>query len=154
MKSSIKKGIDFIFYLVGGFDARYEQPFMELYNSLPYKEKIILVGFTKNVSEYYAKADIFLFPSHGEGLSNAFLEALANNLVCITYNNTSFPELQKLGLYCHLCDNRNIESVKNTLLESGTHLSEEISSASANRQIIEHIFNTERVIRDYLTLLK
>ncbi|MDD2951434.1 MAG: glycosyltransferase [Sulfuricurvum sp.] len=149
-----KKGIDFIFYLVGGFDARYEQPFMELYNSLPYKEKIILVGFTKNVSEYYAKADIFLFPSHGEGLSNAFLEALANNLVCITYNNTSFPELQKLGLYCHLCDNRNIESVKNTLLESGTHLSEEISSASANRQIIEHIFNTERVIRDYLTLLK
>jgi glycosyltransferase involved in cell wall biosynthesis len=149
-----KKGIDFVFYLVGGFDARYEQPFMQLYDSLPYKEKIILVGFTKNVAEYYAKADIFLFPSHGEGLSNAFLEALSNDLVCIVYNNTSFPELQELGLYCHLCENRNIESVKNTLLESVTHLSEQISMASSNRQIMERILNTQREINEYLALLK
>lgn len=149
-----EKGIDFIFYLVGGFDAHYEQPFMQLHDSLPYKEKIILVGFTKNVTDYYAKADIFLFPSHGEGLGNAFLEALANNLVAIAYNNTSFPELQELGLYCHLCENRNIESVKITLLESVIHLSEQRSIATANRQILERLFNTEREVKEYLTLLK
>jgi glycosyltransferase involved in cell wall biosynthesis len=148
-----EKGIDFIFYLVGGLDAHYEQPFMELYDSLPYKEKIILVGFTKNVADYYAKADIFLFPSHGEGLGNAFLEALSNDLVCITYNNTSFPELQELGLYCHLCENRNIESVKNALLESVTHLSDQISLATHNRQTMERIFSMQREINEHLDLL-
>lgn len=147
------KGIDFIFYLVGGFDARYEQAFMELYHSLPYKEKIILVGFTKNVQEYYAKSDIFVFPSHGEGLGNAFLEALANDLVCIAYENTSFPEIKGLGLYCHLCENKNIESIKSVLLESVANISAEKSNTISNRQLVESIFNTQREINDYLSLL-
>jgi glycosyltransferase involved in cell wall biosynthesis len=147
------KGIDFIFYLVGGFDERYEQPFMELYNSLPYKEKIVLVGFTKNVQEYYAKSDIFLFPSYGEGLSNAFLEALANDLVCISYNNTSFPELKELGLYFHICDNRNIESIQTILIESASNISIGKSIAVDNRQLVKNIFNTQREINEYLNLL-
>ena len=148
-----EKGIDFVFYLVGGFDARYEQPFMELYHSLPYKEKIILVGFTKNVADYYAKADIFLFPSYGEGLSNAFLEALANELICICYDNTSFPELKELGLYFHICDNRNIESVQTTLIESSSNIPMEKSYSSSNWKLVKNIFYPQREINEYLDLL-
>jgi len=53
------------------------------------------VGFSDNVQQYLQTADVFLFPSHGEGLGNAFIEALANNLICISYDNTTFPEFQE-----------------------------------------------------------
>lgn len=147
------QGIDFTFYLVGGFDEKYQSHFMEQYDSLPYKEKIILVGFTKNVQEYYAKSDIFLFPSYGEGLSNAFLEALANELVCISYDNTSFPELKELGLYFHICDNQNIESIQKTLIQCVSNISTEKSMAVDNRQLVRNIFNPQREINEYLNLL-
>lgn len=148
-----EKEIDFIFYLVGGFDARYEQPFMELYDSLPYKEKIILVGFTKNVTEYYAASDIFLFPSHGEGLSNAFLEALAHELVCISYKNTSFPELQELGAFMHQCDDRNIDAIKIVLGAIVQNLPQELSLAQKNSDFIRQNFSTMQEVEKYLEIL-
>jgi glycosyltransferase involved in cell wall biosynthesis len=148
------KGIDFIFYLVGGFDVRYEQTFMEQYEALPYKEKIVLVGFTKNVGEYYVKSDIFLFPSYGEGLSNAFLEALANELICISYANTSFPELQELGTHIHLCNDRDIDSLKRTLLSTVKNLPYEKIEAVKNYDFTKHYFSIDREIKDYLYILK
>jgi len=74
--------------------------------SVSYKEHIKLVGFTNDVQSYLNRSDIFLFPSYGEGLGNAFIEALSNNLVCISYNNTSFSELQNLGFYFKMCEER------------------------------------------------
>lgn len=148
-----EKGIDFIFYLVGGFDPRYEQPFMELYNSLPYKEKIILVGFTKNVADYYAKADIFLFPSHGEGFGNAFLEALAYDLVCISYANTSFIEFKELGFYFHLTENKNLEALKSTLIQTKENLLLEKLKLSTNQKLLLETFNINKELNEYLALL-
>lgn len=145
--------IDFIFYLVGGFDQPYEQPFMELYHSLPYKDKIVLVGFTKNVQEYYAKVDIFLFPSYGEGFGNAFVEALANNLICISYANTSFIEFKELGFNFHLCENKNIESLKKILLKTIENLSLEKSKLSENQRLVEEIFSLNEEVSEYQKLL-
>ena len=56
----VKNNIDFVFYIVGGFDEKYQDEFMKLYNSLEYKDKIELVGFTNEVTSYFAKSDIFL----------------------------------------------------------------------------------------------
>ena len=86
-----KKDIDFIFYIVGGFQDKYKDEFMKIYKNLKYKDKIILTGFSKEVEKYLQISDIFLFPSHGEGLGNSFLEALSAGLKCISYDNTVFP---------------------------------------------------------------
>ncbi len=147
------QGIDFTFYLVGGFDEKYQARFMEQYDSLPFKDKIILVGFTKNVAEYYAKSDIFLFPSYGEGLSNAFLEALANELICISYDNTSFPELKELGAYMHLVNNRNVNALKSTLLEVVSNLSDEQLQSKKNFAFTRTYFSQEQEINQYLSIL-
>lgn len=147
------KGIDFIFYLVGSFDERYEQRFMELYHSLPYKEKITLVGFTKNIADYYAKSDIFLFPSYGEGFGNAFVEALVNELICIAYNNTSFPEFQELGFYFHLCENKNINYLQTTLINIIQNLSSEQLKVLNNQSVVSQFFNPKREMEDYLSYL-
>lgn len=149
-----ENSIDFIFYLVGEFDEKYQSSFMEQYNSLPYKDKIVLVGFTKNVQEYYAASDIFLFPSYGEGLSNAFLEALAHTLVCICYDNTSFPELKELGAFIHLCSNRDIDSLKSTFFSVVQNLHQELLFSHENINFIRQNFLTEKEIQQYLSILK
>jgi len=40
-------------------------------------------GFVRNVSDYYAAADVFVLPSESEGISNALLEAMAYGLSCV-----------------------------------------------------------------------
>lgn len=145
-----EKGIDFHFYLAGGIAPKYHTIFMDFYNSLPYKDKITLVGHTPNVIDYYAKADLFLFPSYGEGLSNAFLEALSCGLECIAYDNTSFPELKELGLDFHLVENKNIDQLSHTLL----HCAQNRSINQGNITKIAEKFSTQAEIKQYLELLE
>lgn len=149
-----KNNIDFIFYIVGGFDASYEKKFMELYNSLAYKNQIQLIGFTKDVRYYFERSDIFLFPSHGEGLSNAFLEALACELLCICYDNTSFPELKSLGLKFVMSENKNIEVLKERLLASVKLDQLEFKDAAKNFGIIKHFFSFEKEINEFIDILR
>lgn len=44
--------------------------------------RVHLLGFRSDISELYSMADIFVFPSHREGLSVALMEAMANGLPC------------------------------------------------------------------------
>jgi|TARA_B100000315_G_C14593479_1_gene597302 glycosyltransferase involved in cell wall biosynthesis len=46
-------------------------------------ESVIMKGKVKNVKDYLAASDIFVLPSHSEGLSNALLEAMSTGLPCI-----------------------------------------------------------------------
>jgi len=147
-----KNNIDFIFYIVGGFDPLYEEKFMELYNSLSYKNQIKLVGFTKDVRYYLERSDIFLFPSHGEGLSNAFLEALASELFCVCYDNTSFPELKSLGLEFLMSENENIDVLKETLLKAVVEL--EHSEFFYNYKKVQELFGRQKEILAYHEILQ
>jgi len=146
--------IDFELNLVGGFDKKYQDEFMEFYNKSNYKHNINLIGFTNEVITYIQKADIFIFPSWGEGLSNAFLEAINNNLVCLSYNNTSFPELRELGLYFKLVEDKNIDKLKIELLNVATNLSLEQDLSSDNFNKVQQLFSLKNEINKYMEILK
>lgn len=150
----VENNIDFKFYLVGGIDESYKSYFMDFYNNLEYKDKIELVGFTNNVTEYLHKSDIFIFPSYGEGISISFREALANNMICISYNNTSFPELKELGLKFHLCENKNIDELRNILISTIKNIDEEKKSIEGNYNTIQNIFSEKHEVNNYFELLK
>lgn len=153
-KSLFENNIEFIFFVVGGFENdAYKNKFMDLYNDLPYKDKIILVGFTNDVESYIAKSDIFLFPSYGEGLSNAFVEALSNNLVCISYDNTSFSEFKELGFYTHLAKDRDIDELSKKLLFVSKNIDNEKLKAEPNFELAKNVFNTQEEIDSYLEIL-
>jgi len=109
--------IDFNFNLVGGFHEPYKQQFLDFLDQVPYKDKITLVGHTDKVESYYLSSDIFLFPSDGEGLSNAFIEALYYGLSCIAYDNTSFKEILELGFTFKLIPNQDLKSLQSSLLD-------------------------------------
>lgn len=148
----VQNGIDFEFFLVGGYEKGYEEEFTKFYNSVEYKNKIKLIGFTNEVDKYLSKADIFLFPSYGEGLSNSFLEALSVGLKCISYDNTSFPELKELGFDFVLVENKNIDKLKEKLLKVAKH--EIMFDLEKNKEIIENVFSQENEIKKYLEILK
>lgn len=44
---------------------------------------IIFAGFVKSTAKYYSAADIFVLPSHSEGLGIVLIEAQSNGLYCI-----------------------------------------------------------------------
>jgi glycosyltransferase involved in cell wall biosynthesis len=70
---------------------------------------INLIGYVDDPSSYYESHRYFLFPSYGEGFGNVILEALYNNMICITYNNTVFPEFINLGFSnFYLAETRDI----------------------------------------------
>lgn len=148
-----ENGIDFVFYLVGGFNAKYKARFMEQYASLPYKDKIVLAGFTTNVAAYYAKSDIFLFPSYGEGFGNAFVEALGNGLVCICYNNTSFPEFRALGCHFHLAGNKDVHGLCSELLHVSKNIKNETKLSQPNVSLVKDLFVVKREVEQYLEIL-
>lgn len=60
-----------------------EESYMSLSKELGLKERVHLMGFCSNVSDFYQAADIFVFPSLREGLSVAVMEAMSSSLPCI-----------------------------------------------------------------------
>lgn len=149
-----KNNIDFTFYLVGGFEETYKKEFLKLYDTLPYKDSIKLVGFTNDTENYLAKSDVFLFPSHGEGLSNAFLEALSTGLFPISYHNTSFPELKELGFNFELVEDKKIEELKIALLDTVQNLDIKDKDVIENYKLVKKLFNKQNEISKYIEILQ
>ena len=149
----VQNGVDFVFNIVGGYDEIYKDEFLNFYNQCLYKDKINIIGFVDDIEPYLQKSDIFLFPSYGEGLSNAFLEAISYNMVCLTYNNTSFPELQDLGLNFHMADNLNVVDLKNKLLYISKNIEQERNKLQ-NSKFVKEFFSFDKEITSYLDILK
>lgn len=66
--------------------GKIEQELKELASDLGLGSQVIWHGFLKNVRDFVRQFDIFVLPSHVEGLPNALLEAMAEGLVCIARN--------------------------------------------------------------------
>lgn len=145
-------GIAFTFDIVGGFHSSYQKEFEEFLQTLPYRDAINLVGHSDNVESYYLNSDIFCFPSDGEGLSNAFIEALSYGLSAISYDNTAFPELQHLGLDFSLVKDQDVEALSTQLLTLARHypLAEK---AQHNSTFVQSFFTVENERRNLGALL-
>ena len=112
-----------------------------------------MIGYTNDVEKYYKVADIFLFPSYGEGLSNAFIEALAHNLVCICYNNTSFPELKDLGFYFQMCTNLDVDALSLNVFTLYSQLNKEKKKSLSNYIKAKTIFSIQNELNSYKDIL-
>jgi glycosyltransferase involved in cell wall biosynthesis len=148
----VKNNIEFQLLLVGGYDENFKNDFLTFYENCTYKENIKLVGFSNDVRSYIQISEIFLFPSYGEGLSNAFLEAIANNLVCISYSNTSFPELKELGLEFIMAKDKDINDLQEKLLEVVQNIDKE--NAKQNYTLTKNLFSLQKEIDNYMEILR
>lgn len=146
--------IDFKLFIVGGYENKeYEEFFLGKYSELPYKEKVVLTGYTNKVDEYLAQSDIFLFPSHGEGFGKSIAEALSFGLVCIVFGNTSFFEFEELGFHMHLAKNLELKDLEKKLLFVALNLQQEIENSSKNIELANKLFNETKEVDSYLEVL-
>ena len=148
-----ENGIPFRLLCVGEQDRNFAGKLETALSDKPYRAKIEFPGFSRNVSEYYSKADIFIYPSKGEGFGNSFAEALAHGLVCIAYNNTTFPEFRQAGFEFFMAENCNIASLKSALLEAIDYLHTRTTPIHGNIELARQLFGAQRETREFIELL-
>ena len=80
--------------LIGGIGSLYEhlQKRVEI-NQL--NDYVRLVGFVKNPKDFYKSGDVLLLPSLYEGFGFVIIEAAANKIPVIAFDNSSKPEIVK-----------------------------------------------------------
>lgn len=147
-------GIEFQLVCVGDMDPDYEKEFTAYLENKPYAGSVQLKGFAQDVAGYYQRADIFIFPSKGEGLSNAFIEALSYGLICIAFSNTSFPELRGLGFDFLMAKDQDIGDLKQKLLQSIEFLHANEMPLQKQSQLAVELFSAKRELNEYLSLLQ
>ena len=78
---------------------------------------VFLINFVgrvthEKVEEFLLKSDIFIFPSLGEGMSLAVLEAMACGLPCIVTKNSGVSDAINEGKNGYEIDVQNIMAIK------------------------------------------
>lgn len=149
-----KNGYDFKLKFLGDIqDKNYFENINKFLNNIEYKEKIEFVGYTSEVKKHLQESDIFIFPSLGEGMSNAIIESLGFGLIPIIYNDTSSPEFKELGFHIHLTKENNIQNLSEIVLNVAQNLKKEKEKAIQNHAKALKIFAPQREQREYLRIL-
>ena len=104
-----------VYYFIAGIGDK-EKDLNKLIKEKKMEDRIKLIGYRSNISDYYASADVFVFPSFREGLSMSLMEAMACGLpvACskIRGNTDLIDEMGGVFL-----NPGNIDSVSDALME-------------------------------------
>lgn len=73
-------------------------------DSIEESDHVIVRGWSDDLAQYYRAADIFVLPSHVEGMSNALLEAMCSGLAVVATNVGAAPEMIRSGTNGSLLD--------------------------------------------------
>lgn len=134
-------------------DRSYMDDIKRLLKHLPYAESVKFAGYVEDVDKYLAEADIFLYPSYGEGFGNVFVEAMAFGLSLVSYKNTTFPEFREMGFKFRMAEDRNIHSLSTMLLHAVECLASEHTELMSNARLAAELFNKEREVSDWCSIL-
>lgn len=153
--NSLKEaGIEFDLQLVGSADgSNYIDRLKKAIEDTETAESVTLTGYVESVNYYLEQADILLFPSSGEGMPNAFIEALHYDIVCISYDNTVFPEFLEMGFHIHLVENSDIDKLSKKLLQVVTDFAEEKLKSRNNIALAKNYFSVERELDEWQEVL-
>ena len=149
-----REGVDFQLDLVGSVgDDKYSRDLQVQIRSAPYAGRINLVGYVEDTLGQLAGADLFLFPSYGEGMPNAFIEALHFGVPCLAYANTVFPEFISMGFHVTLAADRDCSDLSDKLLKMVAAIDEEKRASYPNAQLAKKYFNVQRELADWREIL-
>ncbi len=116
------------------------------------RKNIIITGFRNDVFNFYEEADLFLFPSKGEGLPGVLLESMLYEIPIVASDILGNKVLIKNNFNGFLCSVNNVSefSKKIKLLLENNNLRNNFIKNS--KKILENRFNWESVILKYKKL--
>ncbi len=124
----------------------------ELIRMLDLSGSVRLAGTQAKVEPFLREADLFVLPSHEEGMSVALLEAMALGMPVVA---TAIPGNRKLmadfknGRLCRVDDP---ESLARTILEQWADADRAIHMGRAARMLVQKNFSIHAVARQHLLL--
>ena len=149
-----QSGISFKLKLVGSADSsNYINEVENAITKSSIADFVSLEGYVESVNTYLEQADILLFPSSGEGMPNAFIEALHYNIICIAYDNTVFPEFLDMGFHVHLVKNSDISALAEKLVQVASNLDNEKELSNKNMELSKKYFSVDRELAEWKEIL-
>lgn len=148
-------GIKFSLSLVGGSEGDdYMNELIQVVESSPCKSSISIEGYVDDVNAYLKMADIFLFPSSGEGMPGSYIEALHFGLICVSYDNTVFPEFLEMGFHVHMVKNKSVDALAEKLCDIAASPELEKEKSKLNIELAKQSFSEAREISEWLEVLE
>ena len=114
---------------------------------------IIFHGHTNDPTSAIFNSDVFLFPTKGEGFSNAMIEAISYGLVVLSYENSSMPEMKEQGFNIHLVEDQNQKLLNDKLIYILENFKKEKELSFQNCSLAKDFFSKEKEKNEYLALL-
>jgi glycosyltransferase involved in cell wall biosynthesis len=123
----------------------------------PSGDRVIVRPWSRDVRRYHAACDVFVLPSHAEGMSNALLEAMISGMAVIATRVGAAPEMivdGQSGRLVNAGDIDGLATAMNELLDNeGTRcaLGREASATARSRYGIDTVVDRiEAAYRDIL----
>jgi glycosyltransferase involved in cell wall biosynthesis len=97
----LAKQKNFIMLIVG--DGPQRKKLEDMAVKLGIKDKVIFTGFRKDIGRFYKSADLLFFPSRGEGLAGAIMEAMLSKIPVLTTKIPCTTDLIEDNINGFLC---------------------------------------------------
>jgi len=107
---------------------------------------VTFLGFQKDVNYFLKDANVFLYPSYGEGLPGVVFQAFSFGIPILCFENTVFPELLETGFSFCMVENLNQEKLNHGLKKILEDLASQKKLALNNIQIMKDFFSKEKVL--------
>ncbi|MEM7181042.1 MAG: glycosyltransferase family 4 protein [Spirochaetota bacterium] len=109
----------FVFLIIG--DGKLKSELQQLASDLNINDKVLFLGFRKDIPELLKFIDIFTLTSKEEGLGTSVLDAMASGLPTVVTNGGGIGEMivhEKGGLISNVGDSDSLAKDFTTLIES------------------------------------
>ena len=113
---------------------------------------IIFTGYRQNIYEYLRACDAFIFPSFGEGLSNALLEAMSCGLPVVANNIPSNGELINNNINGILIDVSDTQRMKTLIAEIVSNHGKYSKMGNAARRTVEQGYALKIIAGEYIKM--
>ncbi|MFW9971986.1 MAG: glycosyltransferase family 4 protein [Candidatus Odinarchaeota archaeon] len=117
-------------------------------------DKIIFTGFRKDVHNFYIEADLFLFPSRGEGLAGVIMESMIYGVPIIASKIPGNMDLIKDKENGFLCEMENPKDYKDKIITLLKDSNLQKKFINKSREIIKDKFSWDKNIKEFLKLYK
>jgi len=106
---------------------------------LGHEEKIIMLGWKDNVSDYLGISDVFVLPSLWEGMPLATLEAQSAGLPCLVSNVAGNLSTVSDGIDGYTFSPDRAEGLKDLMLKmNDSHLRNKLSASARHKIVTSH----------------
>jgi len=116
--------------------------------------RFFLPGFRSDVRSLFHEIDIFVLPSHTEGLPNVVLEAFACRKPVVATSVGGTPEVVSDGVNGILVAPNDAENLANTIVELCADSRKRVEMGMNGFQVVQSDFGFEKQTSDYMLLYK